>query len=310
MKKPAIATVLALLCAGAFADLVVGIMPAINSVPLVVAEEKGYFAGEGVRVRLELFQSQMSREAALQSHAIDATVSDLINAIQGWSRGADTMVASATEGSFGLLTSPGSQLRDLDGWKRLGGRKVPTGLVEASVVFFVTERVLAAAGIDPACVHLVPIVQVPARLEMLLAGKVEAACLPEPLAALAVAQGARLIADSDSLATTPGVMLFTRRALAGKHGEIAAFYRAYNRAVAEVNSNPQADISAIVARCGFPPAVLGIFKLPRFRPAFVPSQADVMDVSAWMREKGLIGALPGYADIVLDSFVRTDARTP
>ena len=43
-------------------------------------------------------------------------------------------------------------------------------------------------------------------MEMLLAGKVEAACLPEPLA-------------------TPGVLLFTRKAMAEKQREIAALPR-------------------------------------------------------------------------------------
>jgi hypothetical protein len=40
-------------------------------------------------------------------------------------------------------------------------------------------------------VALVPIVQVLVRMEMILAGKVEAACLSEPLATLAVQRGPR-----------------------------------------------------------------------------------------------------------------------
>ena len=106
MRTAAACALLALLCTTASADLVVGIMPAINSAPLVVAQEMGYFADEGVSVRLELFQGQMQREAALQSRAIDGTVSDLINAILGWSRGAPTAVLAVSQGDFGLLTRP------------------------------------------------------------------------------------------------------------------------------------------------------------------------------------------------------------
>jgi NitT/TauT family transport system substrate-binding protein len=308
-----VAPALLLICAfsgPAFADLIVGLMPALNSVPLIVAEEKGYFAGEGVRVELALFASQLYREAALQSNAVDGSVSDLINAIQGWSSGLGAVVTSATEGSFGLLASPQSSLSNLSDLSRLSGRKIQTGLLEASIVFYVSERILEQAGIDPARLALVPIVQVPVRMEMLLAGKVEAACLPEPLATLAVERGARRLGDSDVLGITAGVLVFTRKAVAEKPREIAAFYRAYDRAVAEVNRNPEEFRGAIVERCGLPPAVTGIMRIPRFRSAFLPGPEDVQDVARWMVEKKLVAVLPRYADIVRSSFVGTDARNP
>lgn len=297
-------------CGPSFADLVVGLMPALNSVPLVVAEEKGYFAAEGVRVELVLFSSQLYREAALQSNAIDGSVSDLINAIQGWNSGLGAVVTSATEGSFGLLASPQSSLSDLSDLSRLSGRKIQTGLLEASIVFYVSERILERAGIDPARLTLVPIVQVPVRMEMLLAGKVEAACLPEPLATLAVERGAHRLGDSDILGVTAGVLVFTRKALAEKPREIAAFYRAYDRAVAEVNRKPEAFRAAIVSKCGLPPAVAGIMRIPRFRSAYLPGPEDVQDVARWMAGKKLVAVLPRYADIVSSSFVGFNARNP
>ncbi len=296
--------------ASARADLAVGLMPALNSAPLVAAEERGYFEAEGVRVTLTLFQSQMYREAALQSNAIDGTVSDLINAIQGWNRSAGTMVTSASQGDFGLLAAPRSALGDLAGWKAVGTRKVPTGLLEASIVFYVTERLLQAAGADPASVQLVPIVQVPVRMEMLLAGQVEAACLPEPLSTAAVQRGARLLADSSGLDRTVGVILFTGRALAEKPAEIAAFYRAYDRAVADLHARPDAFRTPVALRCEFPASVRESLRFPRYRRAFVPTAADVADVASWMKQKGLIEKLPAWDDIVLGSFVSGNARTP
>lgn len=310
MRTIAATMLLALLCTAASADLVVGIMPAINSVPLVVAEEMGFFSDEGVTVRLELFQGQLQREAALQSRAIDGTVSDLINAIQGWSRGAPTAVLAVSQGDFGLLTSPGSGIRDLAGWKALGGRKVSTGLLEASIVFCVTEHLVARAGIDPASIELVPVVQVAARLEMLLAGRLEAACLPEPLSSLAASRGAHLLASSSSLGVEYGVLLFRREAAAGKRAEIAAFFRAYDRAAAEINARPRARLQAIVSRCGFPPAVRDLLQLPRFTPAHLPSRESVRDVASWMKEKGLIDSMPAWDQVVLGGFARQDAGTP
>ncbi len=154
----------------ATAPLRVGLMPAMNSVPLIVADRAGYFQREGVVVELELFTSQLNRETALQAARIDGTVSDLINAIQAWSRGFPVRVASASQGVFSLLAAPSAGPSSLAAWKA-AGRKVPTGLLENSTVYYVAERALERAGADADTIELVPVAQVPARLELLIAGQ-------------------------------------------------------------------------------------------------------------------------------------------
>jgi NitT/TauT family transport system substrate-binding protein len=290
-------------------ELRVGLMPAYNSIPLVVAEAAGLFRANGASVTLVPFSGQLERETALQAGALDGTVSDLINAIQSWRHGSGARVTSVTEGNFSLLASPGSRLSSLRDWPKGAAARVKTGLLENSIVYYLTERMLAAGGADAAQVDLVPIVQLPARLEMLLAGKVDAACLPEPLATLAVSRGARTLADSDAMGTTPGVLLFTKKALLEKREQIQAFYRAYDAAVDEVNARPAAYRDAIVAGCAFHPAVAGLMRPPRFRQHFLPPAALVTDVGAWMIEKGLVDRAPAYAQIVVADLGSGDART-
>ena len=306
---------------GQSAALRVGLMPAYNSIPLVVAEAAGLFRAQGVSVTLVPFNGQLERETALQAGALDGTVTDLVNAIQSWRHGSGARVTSVTEGSFSLLAAPSGRIASLKDWpgglaatpgsaRTTGsiGPKVRTGLLEDSIVYYLTERMLTAGGADPAQVDLVPIVQLPARLEMLLAGQVEAACLPEPLATLAVARGAHLIADSDSMGTTPGVLLFTRKALAERRSQIEAFYRAYDAAVDEVNARPAAWREAVVKGCAFPPAVAGVMRFPKFRHRFLPPTALVADVGAWMIQKGLVDRAPGFDDIVAEDYAPRDAR--
>ncbi|MGA2480481.1 MAG: ABC transporter substrate-binding protein [Spirochaetia bacterium] len=298
----AAAAFITVLAAGGWADLRVGLMPAYNSIPLVVAEKKGLFEAEGIKVELLPFSSQLNRETALQTAAIDGTVSDMINAIQAWSQGFGARVTSASEGNFSLLSSPKSAVRTLDDWKKRAPGKIRTGLLENSIVFYLTEDMLTAAGADTASVDLVPILQLPARLEMLIAGQIEAATLPEPLATVAEARGAHRLADAEALGPTPGVLLFTKKALAEKSREISAFYRAYDKAVQEINTNPESYRAAIVERCEFPPAVTRLMKIPRFSPSFVPSAAEVAAVARWMQRKGLVSGIPAYADIVATGF--------
>jgi len=300
----------AVLAAGAAGPaLRVGLMPALNSAPLVVAERAGYFAREGVTVELVLFTSQLNRETALQAGAIDGTVSDLINAIQGWARGFPLRVTSASQGIFSLLAAPHTGPATLDAWNA-AGRAVSTGLLENSTVYYVAERALERAGIDPGTIEPVPVAQVPARSELLLAGKVEAAVLPEPLATLAVARGARRLADSAPTDAASGVLLFRQRVIDERAADIRAFYRAYDRAAEELNARPAAWRAAVVDACQFPRELEPGLAFPRFLPAYLPGVEDVKDVAGWMIGKGLIGTVPAWADIVAAGFTATDARRP
>ena len=306
LPLPFIACLL-VLAGPACAELRIGLMPAYNSIPLVVAEAAGFFIAEGLAVQLIPFSSQLNRETALQANAIDGTVSDLINAIQSWAQGSGARVTSVTEGNFSLLSSPHSTLRTLEDWKARAPGRVRTGLLENSIVYYMAERMLAAGHVDPAGIEIVPIVQLPARVEMLLADRVEAACLPEPLATLAEARGAQRLADSDALGTTPGVLLFTAKALATKQSEISGFYKAYDRAVLAVNAAPGTYRNAIVNRCEFPPAVSPVMRIPRFRPSFTPAAAQVADVARWMNQKGLVSRTPAYDDVVRSGYASSNA---
>jgi NitT/TauT family transport system substrate-binding protein len=304
MRSWLFAVLCALTLAGsafAHAELRIGLMPAYNSIPLIVADKAGYFASCGVNVELVPFSGQLERETALQTGAIDGTISDMINAIQARFRGFDSRVTSVSEGSFCLLSAPRSGLYSMADVRRQRGA-VRTGLLENSIVFYVSERMMESAGADPKLIQLVPIVALPARLQMLLAGKIDAACLPEPLATMAEAGGAHRLADTDAMGTTPGVILFTGKALAAKSGEIEAFYRAYDMAVREVNANGEKYRADIVAACQFPPAVQDLMRLPRFRPSFTPSADLVSDVALWMKGKGLVAQVPSYQDIVMRGF--------
>ena len=88
------------------APLRIGLMPAVNSVPLIVADHLSYFQRAGLRVELTLFQDQLTRETALQTGRIDGTISDLVNAMSARSNGLDVRVVSATDGVFALLGAP------------------------------------------------------------------------------------------------------------------------------------------------------------------------------------------------------------
>ena len=285
------------------AGLRVGMMPAVNSIPLIVAEAEGYFASEGVAVELEMFHNQLYRETALQTGRIDGSVSDLINAINAAAGGFALRVTSVSDGLFALVSAPGSRIRSLEDWKAAAPRPVQVGLLQDSIIFYSAERMLQALGADPAIIEPVSTLQVPTRMEMVVAGQIEAALLPEPMSRVALARGAHLIADSSVMQQTAGVLLFTPQALTAKAEQIAAFYRAYNRAVASINADPDRYRQLVVDAAGFPQLVRNSMVIPPFQRARVPSRAEFDDVAGWMRHKGLLQAAVSYRELVTDSFL-------
>ena len=277
-------------------SLTIGLMPAVDSVPLLIAKEKGYFADEGVTVELRMFRNQLYRETALQSNRIDGSISDLVNAVYAWQSGTGLEVGSITDGHFALLTSPESQITTISDWQR--AETVEVGLLENSIIYYVAERMLEAAGASPERIDLVTTMQVPTRMEMLLQGRIEAALLPEPISRVAAQQGAHVLVESNVLDQTPGVLIFTARALERKRPEIRALYRAYNRAVVDLNRNPDAFRGVIVRLGEFPPVVEESMIIPDYERARRPSPAEFEDVVEWMMEKGLIDSRAPYGEVI------------
>lgn len=277
--------------------LTVGLMPAVDSVPLIVAEAQGYFEDEGITVTLEVFRDQVYREAALQSGAIDATVSDLVNAIRSWANGADYRVLGSTQGYFSFVTAAASGIETVSDWPDAPG-VVETGLLEDSIINYTAGRMLAAVGLDPGRVAIVPTTQIPVRLEMVVAGELEAAVLPEPVTRIATAAGAHELVTTEVLDWTPGVVLATGRALRSKPRELEALLRAYDRAVEAVNADPDAFRETIVERAAFPPPTAATMRIPEYRPATVPTVEQVADVARWLVDRGLIETPPPYGEVV------------
>jgi len=277
--------------------LTIGLMPAVDSIPLIVAEAEGYFEEEGIDVTLEVFRDQLLREASLQANTIDATVSDLVNAIRSWANGADYRVISSTQGVFSIVTSSESGIGSLEDWP-VAPETVSTGLLEDSIINYTAQRMLEAVALDPSRIEIVPTIQIPVRMEMLVAGELEAAVLPEPVTRMATAAGATELLSTDVLDWTPGVLLATGRALREKPRELEALLRAYDRAVAAVNADPDAFREVIVSRAAFPPPTAATMRIPAYRPARVPAAGQVADVALWMLDLGLIERAPPHDQIV------------
>jgi NitT/TauT family transport system substrate-binding protein len=113
--------------------------------------------------------------------------------------------------------------------------------------------------------------------------------------------GCQFVTGSDELGINPGVIMFTAKTTNDRRAEIAAMYRAYNKAVDYLNNTPREEyIDLIVEKGGFPPAAKEALKLPEYHHATLPKESDVVDCVKWLQGKGLIQKNYTYADFVVD----------
>jgi NitT/TauT family transport system substrate-binding protein len=218
---------------GPAGSLAVGVLSDLDSVPIVIADMRGFFKDAGLEVRLERFPSAMNRDAALHSGALDLAVSDLLAASFALDSGLGVRVVQATQGAYRLMSAPGSRIKTIS---ELKGKRI--GISKNTIIEYALDRMLAAAGMQSGDIVKEVIPQMPLRLEALRAGKIDAAVLPEPLASAAALDGSTLIDSSERLEINPGVIIASPAAALNKAAALAAFRAAYDKAVEYLASAP------------------------------------------------------------------------
>ncbi len=179
------------------------------------------------------------------------------------------------------------------------------GMSTNTIMEYSTDKMLEAAGLSPEDVNKVAIPPLPTRLEMLQGGKVPAAILPEPMAGLAVKNGAIVLNSTDQMANKAGAIAFTAQSLEESPEEIKAILRAYNEASEYLKKEPAAAcLDYIIEEQGFPAEIKDSLQLPEYQQAKLPEEEIFLDVIQWMQEKDLIKGSYEYKDLVDEEILR------
>jgi len=281
-------------------NITIGLMPDVDSIPFIIAQEKGYFKDEGLTVTLKSFKSAMDRDSAMQSGNLDGEVSDMLSETFAKAGGFDTVITSLTTGSYKLVVNKDEAAMSIGDLKNKD-----VGISKNTIIEYVTDKIVVEGGLTSGDINKIIIPQIPTRLEMLQNGKIAAATLPEPLATIAVKNGGKIINSSDKLGINPGVLLFTGKAVNEKEQEIQAMYRAYNKAVDYLAQEPMENyIDMLIEKSAFPKEVKGTLILPHYKKPIAPNPKDIEDVMVWLQARNLIPKSYSYKDLVDDRFVR------
>jgi len=295
-------------CAGRSEEPVtlrIGVLPILDALPLYVAESEGYFTAADVQVTLVPVASAAERDQLLQAGQLDGVINDLV-AVALYDRESPRLVAvryamqaTSTTPQFRLLAAGNSAITapaDLRG--------VPIGLSQGTVIEYVTERLLQQEGLLPMEIASLAVPKISDRLALLEAGQLQAVTLPEPLASLAVQQGARVVLDDTRHPEfSCSVFAFNRDVLEAHPQAIRGFLDAIERASALINADKARWNDVLTAQALVPPPVLGTYTLPDYPGAAVPSREQFEDVVRWLQQKGLLTGEVAYADAVDPSFL-------
>ncbi|WP_207641617.1 ABC transporter substrate-binding protein [Syntrophomonas palmitatica] len=280
--------------------ITIGVMPDVESIPFIIAEKNGYFDKEGVKVKLVPFKSAKDRDSALQSGELDGVISDVLAVAFANDGGFKIKITSKNEGNLELMAGKNSGINSIYSLK---GKNV--GMSTNTIMEYTADKMLEAVKIEPAQVNKIAIPPLPTRYEMLQGGKIDAAILPEPLAGLAVKNGATVLSSTDQMGNKAGAIAFTVKSLQEKRAEIKAIYRAYNDAVDYLyKESPDKYIDFLIEKQGFPMEVRDSIKLPQYSHAELPEKEIVDDVVKWLTAKHLIKGSYTYEDLVDGSVLR------
>lgn len=278
--------------------LTIGTLATQDSLPLWVAQEKGYFTEAGItEFEIVTFQSAQELQAAFTAGSVDALMTDIMVAANLHASGTEVMIptimlgAETDQGRFAIVAAPGQEVASI---KDLAG--VPVGTASLTITEYVLDSLMAEADVPADQVVKQEVDKMPVRFELLMSGQLKAASLPEPFVSLAVLQGATVVpGGDDTLAEeniSQSVLCVNREWAETAEGEatLAAALEAWDLAVADINADPDSFRQTLVDQARLPQPLATSYAVSTYPTAEPPSAEMIQAVLDWMKAKGYLTA--------------------
>jgi NitT/TauT family transport system substrate-binding protein len=277
-------------------SLKLALLPLIDALPMYVADRDGLFAQQGINVVFVPVASAPQRDQLIAAGQADGMINETLStfffnkdqtAIQIVRY---ALVPSAHAGHFFILASSKSGIDTPTGLKG-----VEIGISQGTVIDYVTQRLLEKEGFAASEIKTLAVPQMSDRLTLLASGGLKAAVLPDPLAALAVQQGATVLLD-DSQYPHYGfsVISFRKSVIDQQPDAIRGFLAAIESATGLINANPAKYVSVLSDNKIIPAPLAKTYQAPPFPTAGVPSRAEWQDALDWAKSKGLVSTDVSY----------------
>jgi NitT/TauT family transport system substrate-binding protein len=258
--------------AGGLTPVVIGTQPIVDSAPLYLGKEMGFFSDEGLDLTIKTATGGAAVVPSVLSGDFQFGRGNVLSTMVAVDKGLDLSCitnANSTAGNpdFGAVVVRGDS--PIQSVAQLPGHTVSVNTL-ANIGDTTIRSVVEEAGGDPSGVHFVelPFSDAPAAVE---GGQVDAAWILEPFLTQAVDAGARVLSYnfSDFHPDLDISCVFASGALIKKDPElVAAFQRAMNKSLEYSQENP-AEVRRITGTyTDIEPAVLDRIAIPNFRVEF------------------------------------------
>ncbi|MBT3188100.1 MAG: ABC transporter substrate-binding protein [Anaerolineae bacterium] len=282
----------------------IAVLPIIDTIPLFVARDEGLFEEFGLDVEFIPVSSAPELSQMVASGQADGMVTDGLTVAFFDKEEIQIQIVrygqtpSANTGHFFILAANGSGISTPE---QLKG--VEIGISEGTIIEYITDRLLQKQGFLANEIKTIAVPKIPDRMALLASGELQAAVLPDPLASLAVQQGATIILD-DSQTPEYGasVYVFTTEMINEQPEAIGSFVEAIDIAVRFLAEDPDEYIPVLTDNKLIPPPLIENYTIPPF-PTGIYSEAEWQDTLAWAQQKGLLLVDIPYAEAVNTSFL-------
>lgn len=242
MKRAGIAAVLAVALllpafgAGAAEKVRIGVLKLASSGPVFIAQDKGYFAAEGLDAELAFFEAAQPIALATVSGDVDIGVTGLTAGFYNLAgKGALRIIGAQSREEPGYhlnayLASKQAYAAGLKTLADLPGHSV--AITQVGSTFHYSLGILAEKLHFPlASLRLVPLQSMPNMATAITGGQVDAAVMPATVALPVVEKGdARLLGwVGDETPWQLGALFTTARTIAERRALVAAFVRGYQK---------------------------------------------------------------------------------
>ncbi|MDY0088597.1 MAG: ABC transporter substrate-binding protein [Coriobacteriia bacterium] len=288
------------------AAITIGTLATQDSLPLWVAEDKGYYARAGLDdVEIVTFQSAQELQTAFVSGSVDALMTDIMVSANLQASGTEVVLptvmlgATIPEGRFAVVAAPDTEIASMADLK-----DVPVGTASLTITEYVLDKLMEEAGVAESAVAKEEIDKMPVRFQLLMEGKLKAASLPEPFVSLAELQGATVVPGGDdtkaqnNISTT--VLCVNREYAQTGEGaaSVAALLEAWDAAVVDINADPDSFRQVLVDRARLPEPLAKSYVVSTYPTAQPPTAEMIQPVLDWMSAKGYLRSQVTPADLL------------
>lgn len=282
------------------ATVKIAVLPIIDTLPMYVAQQEGFFARHGVAVEFIPVASAPERDQLMAAGGADGTVNETL-AVMLFNRERVGMQVvryalrpTEKHGHFFILASGQSGISSVEELKG-----VEIGVSQGTVIEYVTERLLQANGLTADEIKTVAVPRIPDRMALLASGGLSAGVMPDPLASLVVSQGGVIVADDSNYPEYGfSVISFRKDVIDANPQAVRAFLAAIEDATVLLNAQPDPYKNVLSEQKLVPAPLLESYEVPAFPPAGVPTEEEWNDAWAWLKEKGILATDVSYEESV------------